>query len=361
MPLKATYCKHTLNFKFDAGTSRGILKTKDSYYIKLVDLKNPDIFGIGEASPLKGLSIDFKDDFETFLKVFIDKFNQENLAASDLQEAIQASFFDKWPSIRFAFEMASLDFKNGGKRIIYDNEFSHGNGEIEINGLIWMGDETFMSKQIVEKLKAGFRTIKMKIGAIDFDTEYKLLKTIRSNFPANELTLRVDANGGFEKDEAKEVLKALAKLEIHSIEQPIKAGQWESMAELCNKTPVPIALDEELIGIKADLRNELVATINPQYAIFKPTLLGGFGATDEWIELSNSKNIGWWITSALEANIGLNAICQYTYAKNTELPQGLGTGSLFENNIPCPLQVNEGYVALNGKEPWDLSSLVFKD
>jgi O-succinylbenzoate synthase len=361
MPLKATYCKHTLNFKFDAGTSRGILKTKDSYYIKLFDVDNPAIFGIGEASPLKGLSIDFKDDFETFLNVFIEKFNQDNLDVSAIQKAIQAPFFDKWPSIRFAFEMVLLDLKNGGNRLIYDNAFSHGKGEIEINGLIWMGDEAFMSKQIVEKLKAGYRTIKMKIGAIDFDTEYKLLKTIRSNFPANELTLRVDANGGFEKDEAKEVLKALAKLEIHSIEQPIKAGQWENMAELCSETPVSIALDEELIGINGDLRNELLRTIKPQFAIFKPTLLGGFKATDEWIELCQEKKIGWWITSALEANIGLNAICQYTYAKNTELPQGLGTGSLFENNIPCPLQVNEGYVALNGKEPWDLSSLVFTD
>jgi O-succinylbenzoate synthase len=361
MPLKASYCKHTLNFKFDAGTSRGILKTKDTFYIKLFNSNNPDLFGLGEASPLKGLSIDFKEDFELFFQVFIEKFNQENFEAIEIVEILYSPLFDKWPSIRFAFEMAFLDYKNGGIRTIYANDFSLGKAEVEINGLIWMGDEAFMSKQIVEKLKSGYRTIKMKIGAIEFDTEYELLKTIRSNFSADKLTLRVDANGAFNKSEAKEILNALSKLDIHSIEQPIKAGQWENMAELCAETSVPIALDEELIGINGELRNELLTAIKPQYAIFKPTLLGGFKATDEWINLCESKKIGWWITSALEANIGLNAISQYTFSKNTNLPQGLGTGSLFENNIPCPLNIDEGYIALNGENSWDLSSLIFKD
>jgi len=359
MPIKASYCKHTLNFKFDAGTSRGILKTKDSFYIKLYDESNSSKFGIGEASPLKGLSIDFRYDFEAFLRIFIIKFNQETLAEKQIWEAIYSPLFDKWPSIRFAFEMALFDLKNGGQRTLFKNDFSQKKAEIEINGLIWMGDEAFMSKQIVEKLKAGFRTIKMKIGAIDFDAEYQLLKTIRANFSADELTLRVDANGAFEKDEAKEVLKALAKLDIHSIEQPIKAGQWENMAELCAFTPTPIALDEELIHVPLEEQENLLDTIKPQFSIFKPTLLGGFRSTDRWIELVKRKNISWWITSALEANVGLNAICQYTYSTNNVLPQGLGTGSLFENNIPCPLNVAHGFITLNGKDEWDFTQLSF--
>jgi o-succinylbenzoate synthase len=359
MPLTASYCKHTLNFKFDAGTSRGILKTKDSFYIKLYDEANPTLFGIGEASPLKGLSVDYREDFEAFLKIFILKFNQEELEENQILEAIYSPLFDKWPSIRFAFEMALFDLGNGGHRSVFNNDFSRKKAEIEINGLIWMGDEAFMSKQIVEKLKSGFRTIKMKIGAIDFDTEYNLLKTIRSNFTADQLTLRVDANGAFEKDEALEVLNALAKLDIHSIEQPIKAGQWENMAELCAKTPTPIALDEELINVPLEEQESLLEMIKPQFLIFKPTLLGGFKATDHWIELAQKRNIGWWITSALEANIGLNAICQYTYSKNNASPQGLGTGSLFENNIPCPLIVDQGFINLTGNDVWDLSQLNF--
>ncbi|WP_341225246.1 o-succinylbenzoate synthase [uncultured Arcticibacterium sp.] len=359
MPLKASYCKHTLNFKFDAGTSRGILKTKDSYYIKLHDSQTPETFGVGEAAPLKGLSIDYKPEFEPFIKVFLEKFNTEGLESADIQAALSSEMFLSWPSIRFAFEMALLDLQNGGKRTYFQNAFSEKKDAIEINGLIWMGDEAFMSRQIIDKLKAGFRTLKMKIGAIDFDTEYKLLKSIRSNFPADELTLRVDANGAFTLDEAQEVLKELKKLDIHSIEQPIKANQWESMAKLCQETPVPIALDEELIGINGAEQKKLLDAIKPQFLIFKPTLLGGFAATDNWIDLAAKQNIDWWITSALEANIGLNAICQYTYSKNNLLPQGLGTGSLFENNTPSPLDVFQGAISLGGKDKWDLSGLAF--
>ncbi|MFT5886980.1 MAG: O-succinylbenzoate synthase [Arcticibacterium sp.] len=360
MPLKAAFCKHTLNFKFDAGTSRGVLKTKDSYFIKLYDGHYPEVNGIGEASPLPGLSIDFKEDLSPFLDLFIDKFNASELTIEEASEAIESDLFFSWPSIRFAFEMALLDLSGGGSRVLFNNSFAQAKSEIEINGLIWMGDEAFMSKQIVEKLKGGFRTIKMKIGSIDFDTEYKLLKTIRSQFSADELTLRVDANGAFSSEEAKSVLDDLAKLNIHSIEQPIKAGQWDQMAELCKTTPVPIALDEELIGITGSSQPELLDLIKPQFLIFKPTLLGGFKATDEWMLHAKDRKINWWITSALEANIGLNAICQYTFSKGNTLPQGLGTGSLFDNNIPCPLLVEDGFIHTNGPESWDLSLLNFE-
>ena len=337
MSLKAAFCKHTLNFKFDAGTSRGVLKTKDSYFIKIYDELNPETFGLGEASPLRGLSVDFKEDLNPFLDLFISRFNKSELTMEEANESIESGLFLSWPSIRFAFEIALLDLKGGGRRILYNNEFAKAKGEIEINGLIWMGDEAFMSKQIVEKLKEGFKTIKMKIGAIDFDTEYKLLKTIRSQFNAEELTLRVDANGAFSADEARGVLADLSKLNIHSIEQPIKANQWDEMAKLCESTPVPIALDEELIGIVGNAQPELLDHVKPQFVIFKPTLLGGFKATDQWMALAKARNIDWWLTSALEANIGLNAICQYTFFKGNTLPQGLGTGSLFDNNIPSPL------------------------
>ncbi|MFT7436433.1 MAG: O-succinylbenzoate synthase [Algoriphagus sp.] len=360
MSLKAAFCKHTLNFKFDAGTSRGVLKTKDSYFIKLYQDQYPEVCGIGEASPLRGLSIDFKEDLMPFLKLFIDKFNMSELTLDEAYKAIEGDLFFSWPSIRFAFEMALLDLSNGGHRVLFDNSFAQAKSELEINGLIWMGDEAFMSKQIVEKLKAGFRTIKMKIGSIDFDTEYKLLQTIRSQFSADELTLRVDANGAFNSEEAKSVLVDLAKLNIHSIEQPIKAGQWEQMAELCASTPVPIALDEELIGITGDSQLALLNLIKPQFLIFKPTLIGGFKATDKWVELADANSIRWWLTSALEANIGLNAICQYTSSKKNPLPQGLGTGSLFDNNIPCPLLVEGGFIHANGPEEWDLSLLNFE-
>lgn len=359
MPLKVAFCKHTLNFKFDAGTSRGILKTRDSFFIKLYDSEYPKVFGIGEAAPLKGLSIDFKPEFESYLTVFVEKFNLNNITESEVLESIYSATFDAWPSIRFAFEMALLDLKLGGRRLLFDNNFGRKNGEIDINGLIWMGDETFMSKQIVEKLRLGFKTLKMKIGAIDFDTEINLLQAIRGKFREEELSLRVDANGAFDLSQAKDVIKQLSKLQIHSIEQPIKANQWELMAELCFETAVPIALDEELIGILGKKRASVLDVIKPQFIICKPTLLGGFHDTDNWIKLAEERNIGWWITSALESNVGLNAIAQYTYGKNSLLPQGLGTGQLFENNIKSPLSIENGSLSLKGIDSWDLTSLIF--
>ena len=241
-----------------------------------------------------------------------------------------------FPSIWFGYEQAMLNLKHG-EDVYFPGEFSEGYSSIKINGLIWMGDADFMKKQIEEKLNEGFQCLKLKIGT-DWNSEKEILKQLRSTFSKEDLELRVDANGGFTFEEAKVVLQELADLDIHSIEQPIKAGNIEQMAELCKNTPTPIALDEELIGVlNFEDKKELLEKINPQYIILKPSLVGGFSGTDEWISFAESKKIGWWITSALESNIGLNAIAQYTFTKNPKIPQGLGTGGLFTNNLETRL------------------------
>jgi L-alanine-DL-glutamate epimerase-like enolase superfamily enzyme len=216
-----------------------------------------------------------------------------------------------------------------------------------------MGSESFMKEQIAKKIEAGFSCIKMKIGAIYFQQEINLLKSIRNQFSSKDIELRVDANGAFHPTNALEKLKILSDLDLHSIEQPIKQGQIDAMATLCKKTPLPIALDEELIGVfSVTKKQELLQTINPQYIILKPSLVGGFSGSDEWINLAEKQNIGWWITSALESNVGLNAIAQYTYTKQSIMPQGLGTGSLFTNNFECPMQVNNGQLQYNNLKNW---------
>ncbi len=355
MGLRATYQKHTLHFNFDAGTSRGVLKSKDTYYVKIYDSNTPHIFGIGECSPLKDLSIDDVPDYESNLNEICEKIEEVNLHAyawhSD--EIVNELVTDFFPSIQFGFEMALLDLYNGGKRIIFPTEFTAGKKGIPINGLIWMGDEAFMRKQIDEKLNQRFACIKMKIGAIDFSKELALLTYIRSQYCAEQLMLRVDANGAFSSDVVLEKLQALSSLHIHSIEQPIKQGQVLHMAKLCKQSPLPIALDEELIGVmqKSD-KKMLLQQIAPQYIILKPSLLGGFKHCSEWIELAEELHIGWWITSALESNIGLNAISQFTATFNNPLPQGLGTGQLFSNNISSPLQIVKGQLFYTNKN-WD--------
>ena len=246
-----------------------------------------------------------------------------------------------------------LDLLNGGKRIIFDTPFVQGKTRISINGLIWMGEKAFMQKQIDEKLKAGFNTIKLKIGAIDFDTELGLLESIREQYSANDITLRVDANGAFTETDVMGKMEQLAALEIHSIEQPIKPGQYELMKTLCAESPLDIALDEELIGLNTkEEKKALLERIHPQYIILKPALLGGILSCQEWIEIAESLNIGWWMTSMLEANIGLNAIAQFTAQYNLTLPQGLGTGQLYHNNIDSPLEIRKGELIYNKTKGW---------
>jgi len=335
-----------LNFIRPAGTSRGVLHSKPSW---ILHLKDKEVTGKGEISIIPGLSPEFLDQ-ASFEKKIEDVVSMLNSGAWDSQQGIDASFLDSlvsYPSILFGIETALLDFKNGGNGVCFDNAFSRGEQQIPINGLVWMGTTEFMQEQIDQKVQAGFTTIKMKIGAIDLESELAILKVIRKRFTGDQLTLRVDANGAFTKEEATKILQQLAALEIHSIEQPIPAGNVSDMKELCASTPVPIALDEELIGIypKED-KTRLLETIRPQYIILKPSLHGGVSGTQEWIQLAEELQIPWWMTSALESNIGLSAICQFTAQYNNSLPQGLGTGSLYSNNFESKLEVTNGFIQL---------------
>lgn len=345
--LKASYNKYTLYFKRPSGTSRGVLRTKETYFLTL---KKGESFGIGECGLFRGLSIDDRSDYEEKLQWTCDNI--------DLGEELLYHELVEFPSIQIGLETAFRSIKAKDPFDLFPSEFTNGKQGIFINGLIWMGERSFMKEQISKKIKQGFNCIKMKIGAIDFKSEVELLKSIRKDFSTSAIELRVDANGAFTPSEALEKLKILSDLDIHSIEQPIKQGQWQEMARLCEDTPLPIALDEELIGIFSEQKKqELLDTINPQYIILKPSLIGGFIGSDSWISFAKEKGIGWWITSALESNIGLNAISQYTFLKNSTLPQGLGTGSLFTNNIPSPLNVSNGNLRYNKVDKWDLSVL----
>lgn len=309
----------TFHFRQPAGTSRGVYKVRNVQYVEIIDEDDPNHRGIGECAPLPDLS------------------NDES-------------------AMLFAFETAMLNYERRSP-ILFDTPFGRGEEGIPINGLIWMGTYEEMKSRIEEKLKAGFRCVKLKIGAINFDDEIALLKMIRSRFPREVIELRVDANGAFQPgDDARRKLEVLSQLDLHSIEQPIRQGQWEEMQKLCADTPLPIALDEELIGIckhwQGDrnlYKTELLDTIRPQYIILKPSLHGGMKGSEQWINLARERGIGSWITSALETNVGLNAIAHFAakmYGPNIQMPQGLGTGLLFTDNV-------EGYpIHLKGDEMW---------
>ena len=354
--MKVSWQKYILRFKFEAGTSRGILKEKTSYYIFISD--EAGCTGIGECSLLPGLSPDDHPGFENQIERLCTVVQPTDLQALEYLSAfLDLNIGYQWPAIRMGFETALLDYLNGGDRIIYRNDFIKGEG-IRINGLIWMGNKSFMMQQVKEKIKSGYSCIKIKIGAIDFDSELKVLKYIRDRFSAEDMTIRVDANGAFSPENVMSKLKQLEGLKIHSIEQPIAPGQWESMHDLCRKSPIPVCLDEELIGdFTLEQKSQLVQHIKPHFLILKPTLLGGLCCTEDWIDIAESNDTGWWITSALESNIGLNAICQFTYDREVLLEQGLGTGQLFHNNIDSPLEVVQGFIRNNPDKGWDLSIL----
>jgi len=342
---QATYKKYILNFKQPSGTSRGILKTKETWFLIL---KSEGKRGIGECGLFRGLSIDDRPDYEDKINWVC---NHIDLGLDELLIELAA-----FPSIQIGLEMAFKSLESEDSFELFPSKFTRSEDSISINGLVWMGSEAFMKEQITKKIEAGFSCIKMKIGAIDFQQEINLLKSIRNQFYSEDIELRVDANGAFHPTDALEKLKILSDLDLHSIEQPIKQGQVDAMTKLCEKTPLPIALDEELIGVvSVTKKQELLQTINPQYIILKPSLVGGFAGSDEWINLAEKQNIGWWITSALESNLGLNAIAQYTYTKQSILPQGLGTGSLFTNNFESPLQVKKGTLQYNNLKNWEFS------
>lgn len=342
--MKATYHKYILHFKQPSGTSRGILTEKETWFIVLEDDQKK---GIGECGILRGLSVDDRPDYEEKLQwVCANIHLGENLLWEALLE---------FPSIQFGVEMAFQSLRSANPFLLFPSAFTDFKQSITINGLVWMGEELFMKQQIEEKLAAGFGCIKLKIGAIDFDKELQLLGFIREHFSANQIEIRVDVNGAFNPYSALDKINQLSEFDIHSIEQPIQKNQYDSMAVLCKNTPIPIALDEELIGVfTIDKKEELLQKIKPQYIILKPSFIGGFRGTKEWISIAEKHHIAWWITSALESNIGLNAIAQWTFLQNNIMPQGLGTGALFTNNFECPLEVSEGQLWYTKNKFWNV-------
>ena len=363
---KIEISERTLHFKQPAGTSRGVYTTRHSYYLTLTSDELPGVEGVGECATLPDLSCDAKPEYEMTRRQVCQMVEQMGRIPYDMIRA--------YPSITFGLETAFASFFDAAKKFLeivpaegasssemlkqkgvsvpagmenltelFDSPFGRGEEGITINGLVWMGTYEEMLARLEEKLQAGFHCVKLKIGAIDFFKELDLIKRIRDVYTKEQVELRVDANGGFLPENAMSQLEALAKYDIHSIEQPIKQHQWPKMAQLCRETPLPIALDEELIGVNVrSMKQALLDTVRPQYIILKPSLHGGIYGCNEWIELANQRGIGSWITSALESNIGLNAIAHYAakvYGSNVKMPQGLGTGQLFTDNIPMPLEI----------------------
>lgn len=335
MKYKVAISKRTLHFKQPAGTSRGVYKTRDSWFLELTSEERPGVKGVGECATLPDLSCDAIPEYEKILRAVCQQFETTGM--------IDYNMLRPYPSILFGLETALAQFNASGSTALFDTPFARGEEGITINGLVWMGTFDEMYARLEEKLKAGFHCVKLKIGAIDFEREIDLIRHIREHFTKEQIELRVDANGGFSPDDALDKLNRLSKYDIHSIEQPIRQHQWGEMARLCRESPLPIALDEELIGVNMRMmKADLLDTIRPAYIILKPSLHGGMKGCEEWIQLARERGIGSWITSALESNVGLNAIAHFAakmYGPNVQMPQGLGTGQLFTDNIPMPIEV----------------------
>ena len=352
--LRLCFSRRALRFNFPARTSRGALAEHVAWYLHLADDANPTAIGYGEAAPLAGLSPDYGNDFSAAIARLCHRFNAGALATFAAADAPAFVGLGQ-PALTFALETAALDLAGGGQRQLYANAFSQGTAALPINGLVWMGDAAFMREQIQQKLAAGYSCLKLKIGGLDFATELELLAEIRKVAGPERLTLRVDANGAFAPADAPARLAQLAAFAIHSIEQPIAAGQGAAMAALCRTSPVPIALDEELIGVVEPARQAaLLDEVRPAYVVLKPTLLGGHATTRRWVALAEERGIGWWITSALESNIGLNAVAQLTGEYDVQgFAQGLGTGQLYHNNVAAPLRIAGGALHYAPAGPWE--------
>jgi len=345
--MKASYFKYILHFKNPSGTSRGVLTDKETWFIIL---EKEEKKGIGECGILRGLSADDRPDYEEKIRWACQNIH---LGEKKLWEALI-----EFPSIQFGLEMAFLSLKSENPFVLFPSKFTSGEKSIVINGLVWMGDEAFMKQQIEDKIAQGFTCIKLKIGAIDFDKELDLLRFIRANFDEKAIEIRVDVNGAFNSNEALFKINQLTGFKLHSIEQPIQKNHTDTMSVLCKSTSIPIALDEELIGVfSVEAKQKLLQEIRPQYIVLKPSFVGGFRGTLEWISVAEKFNIAWWITSALESNVGLNAIAQFTFLQNNLLAQGLGTGSLYTNNFDCPLTVSDGKLWYDYTKNWDLNLL----
>jgi len=348
--LRADFRKYTLHFKSPAGTSRGTYTQRDSWFISMYDTDSPSLRGVGECAPLPGLSPELDRGFEKKLETLCRDIVHYD---SWLEDGLQG-----YSAVKMGLETAVWDFAARGAKVLFQNAFTAGQRGIPINGLIWMGSADFMREQIREKIGAGYRCIKIKIGALDFATELDLIREIRKSHPPGEIEIRLDANGAFQPDTVRSRLDALAEWGIHSIEQPIMSGQIKQLGTLCRESPIPIALDEELIGIDSlEEKENLIREVHPAYLVLKPSLHGGFKGAMEWIDLAAVSNIGWWVTSALESNIGLNAIAQWTASLTNPLPHGLGTGRLFENNFSSPLYLQGDELRWNVAGYFDLSDL----
>ncbi len=348
--ITARYKKYILNFKTPAGTSRGVLTEKETWFIILNEHGK---YGVGECGLLRGLSVDDRADYEEKLR-----WTSENIHLGE--EKLYKELVE-FPSIQFGIETAFLSLRAKNPFIIFSSKFTDGEDSISINGLIWMDTINNMRSQISTKIKAGFTCLKIKIGALDFDNELMILKEIRNEYSREQLEIRVDANGNFDSSDALDKMKQLTGIDIHSIEQPVAINHTDTMAVLAKSGVLPIALDEQLIGVFGqEKKRELLERIKPQYIVLKPSFVGGFRGCREWISIAESMNIGWWITSALESNIGLNAISQFTYSLKTKMPQGLGTGSLYINNFDSPLQVCGGRIYYVPEKPWSTSKLILE-
>lgn len=351
--MKADFVSRTFRFRFNARTSRGPMPDKTSWFIRLWNEDNPEVVGIGECGPLPGLSPERTEHVPELLNKLVDGVNN---ALSPTSDELMALAPNDAPAIRFALETAMLDLENGGKRVLYRNSFLSGK-PIPINGLVWMGDADFMKRQVRDKVAQGFTCIKLKVGALDFEQECSLLEWMRAEF-ANAISIRLDANGAFTSENAMAKLERLAKFNIHSIEQPVRPRE-PFMRVLCQHSPIPVALDEELIGINTrEDKLILLERLRPQYIILKPTLHGGLSGAAEWISLADSLGTGWWITSALESAVGLNAVSQFTAGLTVTMPQGLGTGMIYENNFESPLRVSGGELKYDDAFRWQIEDLL---
>jgi len=347
--MRLHYFRHDLQFIRPGGTSRGVLHTKETWLLRLEDQGR---VGYGECGLLRGLSADDRPDYEQKLQWL----QREGVQQPDaVYEALQA-----FPSIQMGWETALQSLHATDSFTLFDTPFSRGEKGIPINGLIWMGSSAEMEAQIQAKLASGFRCLKLKIGALDWPSELRILQKLRLQFSFEQLEIRVDANGAFSPEQAPAILDALATLQIHSIEQPIRAGQWEQMATLCAQSPIPIALDEELIGCFDPIqKQQLLNEIKPQFIILKPSFIGGLTGTAQWIKFAEERQIGWWITSALESALGLNAIAQFVATYPLQIPQGLGTGALYSNNLQSPLQVvNDALWYLPSTQSWQAPEIL---
>jgi O-succinylbenzoate synthase len=339
--LKRSVVHRQLIFKKPAKTSRDTMRTRDIWYLILSD-KN-GVTGIGECAPIPGLSAETKEQTEFALKLF-----SENCSVEEI-----TSLLATHSSFACAFETAILDYRKGGNR----QPFGVPEQPIAINGLVWMNGREEMLREAHQKIADGFTCVKLKIGSLAFEEELGILQELRSVYSPDKIEIRLDANGAFTADNVLQRLEALAKFTIHSIEQPIRQKQWTLMREVITQSPIPIALDEELIGVSSVDQEKLLETLRPHYLILKPSLHGGFSNCDNWIKHAANYQIQWWSTSALESNIGLNAIAQWAGSKSLHLPQGLGTGGLFENNIPSPIEIKSGFLHFNDNLLWEVSSI----